>query len=472
MPIIADGTVLSSSLCLHPAIDEDRRMSNPMIGIILEVYPVDTDDNLSNSFKSDCRGWRHECKVLVLENNAEPYLLLDNVVIPPSSHSGIDNFEEELPRGIGKELLTGGSVPKYFEKVDPNDLDAEWCIVNFIGGSLDKPFIQGWWHHPRNVFDPATAGKAKNGPSTLQQVNLEKNRFRKFRRLNGTQFVVNTQGDVYLNTTEANSETKFTDSSINRTQFDSGGSIQVDVKASQQLEFNWNTPVFGLAAGSNSQQRKQDASLPQPNKINPTPSARETIRTIVRFKEYSALLKTSQVNIQCQTEEESGEFTVLAEDKVTLMQGDSVVSTLSMQNGLIRIIASDGSLISVGNDTVSIVTPSGGTVSIAPGGNVLVTGSSIVLGAPCTIGTPAGQPLVKGTVFNTSFSGYLDAESNLATINVSVFNQLAGACTSPPLSALATYFTQLSTAWGVYKAAVETIKAAKSSFLTTMITAV
>lgn len=470
MPLVSDGTVLSSANCTHPAVDEDMRMSHPMIGLILNVYPSDNENNLTATSKADDRGWRHECQVLVVDNNSDPYLLLDNVIIPPGSHSGIDNFDEDLPRGLGKNLVTGEAIPDEFEKIDVNSLDAEWCVVGFIGGSLDKPFIQNWWYHPRNNYDPATANEA-TGSTTLDQVDVSKNRFRKLRRINGSWLAVNTKGDIYLNTVSANSGVKLENGAPDKTQFSTGGSIQVDIKPSQQLEFNWNLYVDGLAAGSNSSTQSRDPSLPQIKHTESKPSVRETSRSILRLKEYSALLKTSRVNVQCQKEEEDGEFTVLAEDKISLMQGDSTVALIALQDGIIQAIAEDGSIISIGNDSVSLANKSGSVLSLLAGGNVALSGSAIGISAPCSIGGATGQPLVKGTVFNASFSEYLSAEVTLATTNSSAYASLAAACSGPPLSPLATYFSNLATAWSNYGASVSLIKGLLNTFLTTGVTA-
>ena len=170
MPVLEDGTVSAASQYVVNELTESMKMTHPMIGIVLSVQPSDSPDNLTSCITEDDRGWRHECSVLIVDNNSAPNLLLENVVIPPSSHSGLDNFDEDLPRGIDKDLITGEIIPANFSNIDFTDIDAEWCVVDFIGGTIDKPYIQNWWYHPRNNYDPATCGKAGSGPKTLEQV--------------------------------------------------------------------------------------------------------------------------------------------------------------------------------------------------------------------------------------------------------------------------------------------------------------
>jgi hypothetical protein len=356
-----------------------------MLGIVLNVYPSDHEQNASSTVESDDRGWRHECTVLALKGTTEIYMLLENVVIPPSSHSGMDNFDEELPRGLNaRSSVDGELIRENFFNISPYDLDAEWCVINFVGGSIKKPFIQNWWYHPRNKTDLATAKRAQQGTTTLKQVDVDKNRFRKFKRLNGTRLTVNTQGDVYLDTTEANNTVEFTDGKLQRQAFNNGGSLQVNVKHSQQLELNWNTPVEGLAAGSTSASQTRDESLSHASHIVGAPAVRETTRTLVRTSEFSQLTKTSSIQTQCSNTEsmdgKKGEFIVSAEDSVQLVQGDSPVASFTIQNGNFQLIAKDGTTIYIQDDEIVIKNKSGGMVNIAPGGAITALAPAVILG--------------------------------------------------------------------------------------------
>lgn len=404
---LPDGTVEASSQYNFDEFEEDQRVYGPMIGLILKVSPSDDEDNLTSAdiFKSDSRGWRHECNVLIVDSNAEPNLILENVVIPPPAHSGIDNFSEDLPRGLTDKTLSGSVLTENFAGIDLNDLNAEWCVVNFIGGSIDRPFIQNWWYHPRNDHDLATTG---NGQGALQQVDLAKNKFRKFTRLNGVNFVVTPLGDCHLSTAEANSRL-ITEKPTERQNFSKGGNVQVDVKKSKQLEFNWNTPIEGLAAGSNSQSQSRDNSLPHKTHTERTPKARGTSRTLLRFTEYTGLMKTSRMNFHCAQEGEDGEFTVLADDKVTIMQGDDTVASITIQEGVIRLISQTGSIIEVGEDTASMATESGATVSILPSGEITISGAKVGVSSPMSVGGATGEPLIKGTTYNTAEAALLSS---------------------------------------------------------------
>jgi len=320
---LPDGSIYSSSQLSLEEDLEDQRAFYPMVGVILNVNPSDDPDNLSAGVEgSDQKGWRHECRVLIMDANTEPNLILENVIIPPNSHCGVDNYEEDLPRGLLRSL-DGQKLSEHFKDHDITRLDAEWCVVAFIGGSIDKPFITNWWHHPLNFHDPASSGQALKGNS-LKQVDLQKNKLRKLRRINGVQMLVSPEGDVYLDTSEANSKLDVLPS-VKRMGVKKGGSIQVNVKSTQQAELNWNTPVEGLKAGSTSTSRSREEALSHikaPVKPVGNPKARETTRTMVRIKEYEALVRTSNLNIECQNTGAAGNLSATADDNVTVTSPD------------------------------------------------------------------------------------------------------------------------------------------------------
>lgn len=415
VPFDSTGHIISSSQVTTPDVQRKEQIHYPMLGIIISVHPSDHEQNSSATVTSDDRGWRHECTVLVVQGTREISMILENVAIPPQCHSGMDNFEEDLPRGLSYGANVNGTIVREnFFNVSPFDLDAEWCVVNFIGGSIQRPFIQNWWHHPRNNKDLATAQKAKSGATTLKQVDVDKNRFRKFRRLNGVQSLINPQGDVYLNTTEANSEMTFDDGKIARRQYAKGGSIQVDVKASQQLEFNWNKPIEGLAAGSSSATQVRDPALSHTRHDRSNPKVRETSRTLIRTKEFSHLLKTSQAQVYCQNTEseeggKKGECVLIGEDTVQLAQGEGTVSSVVLQDGAIKIIERGGTIVYVQDDEVVIKTTSNGMVNIAPGGAVSITGTNVSIATMCGVG-PAAQALLRQPVATKK---YTDAEKTM-----------------------------------------------------------
>jgi len=320
MPVLPDGSVTASAQYGDSIIDEDMLVTGSMIGLILSVNPSDNEDNLSSGVTSDDRGWRNECRVLIVDANSEPNLILENVVIPPSSHSGLDNFDEDLPRGLNKDLIGGMEVPEHFAGIDVSELDAEWCVVNFVGGSIDRPYIENWWNHPRNNYDQATSGG-----DFLTQVDIKKNKFRKVRRINGTKLVVSQKGDIYIDTTEANANFVL-DKKPTRKEYDPGGSIQIDVKKTQQLEFNWNKPVEGLSASSDDDNQTRDPSLPHYKHSKGAPAAREKTRTYIRGKEYDVLVHTSKLAIVGEAGGEyAGEVDLLIDKLINMKSKDKFV---------------------------------------------------------------------------------------------------------------------------------------------------
>lgn len=196
MVMEADGTVISSSQHVIEAWQEGTRMP-PLLGVILEVYPADQKKNFSAQQSSDLRGTRHECTVLATDYlGKQPDILIPHVIIPPMRHSGIDNFEEDLPRGCSK-LVDGSSYDSDFSGVDYSKLDGEWCMVGFVGGAFECPFIMGWWYHPSNPYDMASGGVGYD-KKALNQFDIKTGKSRFVRRINGTYFLVNKQGSVYL----------------------------------------------------------------------------------------------------------------------------------------------------------------------------------------------------------------------------------------------------------------------------------
>ena len=435
-----NGDVVSSSQLRFLTDTAYRRVFSPMEAIILSVQPSDSPDNLSSGVVSDSRGFRHECSVLVVDNNGEPSLILENVVIPPQSHSGINDFEEDLPRGV-VEHVDKMELSENWKNLDWSRLDGEHCIVAFIGGSIDKPYIQNWWPHPANKHDPATTGAA-----CLQQVDVKKYKTRAMRRVNGVLWLVTGTGDCYLNTSEANSSIEVSPKP-KRTQYEKGGNVQVDIKSSQQLEVNWNTFVEGLKAGSSTSEQAREPSLPHLDHDKAlaatVPPARGTKKTFLRYKQYEMLQKTSNFTIWCEnTEDDSGkkgEATLLASDAINLYvregttANDPPCTTISITEGTIQLLNNDdGTQVSVLNDEVQIVTKSGGFVSIK--GNVVTVNGNAVFSGPVAIGGAAAQPLIKGTAFLAALNVFLGKVSldPAATVTAAAAAELVIALAAAP----------------------------------------
>lgn len=248
-------------------------MNKFMVGVVLSVTPADNGSlNRSAISKEDSRGSFSTANVLVIDDNSSDYQVYTNVIIPPTGPSGLDNFRESLPRP-SLAFTTGDSFEDSLSGIDPNLLEGDWCIVGFIGNTVDRPFIVSWWPHGVNVFDPATAGLGnvdENGNgTTLKQIRATQNKahFGRFlQRLNGVEYVVNRRGDIYLSTHYTNSKLKHGTSEplfgrYNRTLNEElGGSIKVGIKPSQTLELDWNPYVDGIGVRG-----EPDEDLPQQN---------------------------------------------------------------------------------------------------------------------------------------------------------------------------------------------------------------
>lgn len=465
----ANGNVTSSSQLRFQSDNKFKTVYTPMEGIILEVKPSDDPDNLSSTIEwSDNRGHRHECTVLITDANSEPMLLLENVVIPPSKHSGMDDFEEDLPRGVSGHL-DKEKLSKNWAHIDLSRLDGEHCVVSFLGGSIDKPYISNWWHHPANKFDPSTTGQA-----CLAQADPKKQKSRAMRRVNGVLQMVSPEGDVYLNTNEANSTVEITPK-YKRSMKNSGGSVQVDIKKTQQLEINWNLPIEGMKANGNSSSQEREPSLPHVDHAKaiaaPKPAKRETTRTILRYKEYEVLEKSSSFTVWCQKAgDKKGEYVLLAEDSVNLYvrSGDGPSTTIHISNGVIQIVNNDGSSVNIAADQVNIVTKSGGMINV--NGKDITLAGKIDASGPMAVGGPTGQPTILGTTYSTLEGVYLEAEAKFGKDAAILFNALAAACSVPPLTPLGAKFADLAAAFTAFTAAATVLKGAMPQMMSKNLT--
>lgn len=209
-----------------------QHMAYPVLGIVTNVFTSDDPLNSSAKTKQDLRGSHNEAEVLVINNGSSTFSILPRVMICPTSPSGADNFHEELPKPC-TNMLDGSPFNSNLQGIDITKLNGDFCIVSFIGGSINMPFISNWWPHPFNRQDSITtnteAGHLKQGP-------------RYFKRVQGTKVTVTTAGSVFVDTNEANSELK-PGTKIKRKKKDAGGDIQIDIKKERKLEINFNTPV-------------------------------------------------------------------------------------------------------------------------------------------------------------------------------------------------------------------------------------
>lgn len=265
--VSANLTPIQVGLSVCPDDYRHYRMRGSMVGIVLSVAPSDDPKNMFSKIIDTQHGAIHVCSVMIIEANQPTSMVLSNVVIPPGQPSGLDNYSEVLPRG-SSNLVTGAELRSSLSGTDPNELDGDFCVVSFIGDSLDMPYISSWWPHPRNYYDTQTTGNAypqENGPpKALDQGG------RQFVRNNGVETVFTKQGNIYLSTRFANSTLKFGDNPPTEGRWareedtEVGGSILVNLKTSQSMELVWDKIQEGKARLGG-----LDAQIPQSNPKGP-----------------------------------------------------------------------------------------------------------------------------------------------------------------------------------------------------------
>lgn len=259
-----DQTIIQGSLTIDPSEYRHTAMNSLMLGVILEVVPIDSDQNRSSMQTIDRKGHTHECTVLIVNDSTPAYMTLPHVLITPDSPSGLDDFVERLPRG-SSSLVSGAEYTTELHGIDPYDLDGDWCVVGFLGGQLQAPFIVRWWPHSRNTFDAASSGKGLEGDLLVQDR-------RYFRRTNGVETIITSKGDIVISTTRANSaltppeEPSF--GRIARTLNETiGGSIRVNVKPSQTFEMTFNPQDEGIGVVDTAEPELPQLNPPQEDPV-------------------------------------------------------------------------------------------------------------------------------------------------------------------------------------------------------------
>lgn len=215
-----------------------EHISHPVLGVVLNVYYADDHYNVGSNRQGDVGkvGSHIEARVLVVNDGTDSPWILPNVIVTPNSGSGADDYAEEIPHGI-TQTVDGSELD--LQVLDTRKLDGDYCVVDFLGGSIDQPFMVTWWPHPANRVDPATRNEAETG-------NMEQGR-RWVKRFQGTRFAVTSEGSVYIDTNEAN-----TAPTINgREPNDVGGDIRVNVKPEREMEVNFNPSVLEVDAEGN-----------------------------------------------------------------------------------------------------------------------------------------------------------------------------------------------------------------------------
>lgn len=349
----ADGTPIQQSMTQDPFDYQAQNLNTLMLGVVLDVYPSDDEDGNSTSWRTlERRGHTHECTVLIIRDGTSAYLKLSNVVIPPYAPSGVDDYAEILPRG-SSALLTGEELNAALHQIDPYDLDGDWCVVGFIGGQIDNPFIISWWPHARNTFDPATSGRGN--PNTDGEGRALEQAGRYFRRINGVETVVSSRGDIIVSTTYAGSGIQPGEDPVNgrfaRSAVDEGGDIRIYMKPSRTVEWTWDPQPDGVGCLDS-----REPELPQTN-----PQQRGALTSGDKEKTYI------NINEERWRIQVPSSFEVISEDTASIEA-----------NNTVDISASD----------------------------VTATGeSSVVLEAPSIkLGENATDALIKGTTLNNAWT--------------------------------------------------------------------
>lgn len=433
------GRPVQQSMTARPQDYVGMNVSRPMLGVILDVKPADNEGNRSSYQREDRRGYLHTCTVLVVQDGRGTYTLLENVIIPPESPSGIDDYYERLPRGCA-HLVTGENWNTQLSHINPYDLDGDWCVVSFLGGSLDMPFVLRWWPHPHNPFDAATSGQTNpNAPGSDETLHQER---RFFHRINGVELVVTGPGNVYMSTYRANSSLNYgsdlspIDGRFPRTlNDDEGGAVKVWVKPSQSFELDFNPQEDGMGALD-----VADDQIPQTN-----PSTSGSASTTQKSNTYMLVEKDRmQITTSDEIKLKSRKRLLLESQEETKLTvgGDLTVDvtgdgSVTLDGGLSTSVTQDFDLTVTGGTTITAET----TLDVEATGPATVTGhsdmtlssdallslsgatvslgtSSTSAGSPGSISvTPAGVNLgsgalggaVGGTPFQAAFAAFAAA---------------------------------------------------------------
>jgi len=232
MTRMRSGSIEQGALSHQPADYAHEQISSPMLGIVLSTFCSDDPLNSLAGVFQDGRGYACQARVMIVNDGTQQPTILPNVIITPGSGTGIDNYNEELPRGVtGK--VDGTKYNTDFNDVPMNQLDGDWCIVQFIGGSIHQPYISTWFPHPANRRDAHTGNQGDT--DTIVQGR------RWVKRFQGTRLAITAKGDIVVDTNEANHPIDPT--FPERIENDAGGDIYVNVKAAREFEINFNPSV-------------------------------------------------------------------------------------------------------------------------------------------------------------------------------------------------------------------------------------
>ena len=344
LPVGYAGEPIQQGMVRRPDDNSHLLAGNLELGIIISVYPADSTDNRTAQESVVRRGWRHECTVQIVSSGHNGVYRLTNVVIPPSSPSGVDSYEEQLPRGCTATFKEGGTFDPSMQMSSPYDLDGDWCVVGFLKRDRDQPFILSWWPNPNNPYDPQTGGTGN--PTSGGQGTALNQAGRYFRRTNGIEYTVTKNGDVYFDTTFAGEKVSVTEPEkqgrLTRIKSEAGGNIRTVLKTSASVEIDFNTPLDGIGVLDSA-----DPGIPQSNPAANRSSSTQRSNSYLRFNK-------DVLHLKCP---DTIKFTANTVEVIGGERANIVAPTVSIGKEQADIWVTGGGITEEASDIIELVAP-------------------------------------------------------------------------------------------------------------------
>ena len=375
-----DRTPIQQCMVVDKADYNNLNMTRPMLGIVLDVHLSDSGTtNRIAALYADKRSFVHVASVQIIDDGGPSNLIPPDVIVTPDSRTGVDDYSENLPKGSSC-LITGDELNDGQHHIDPHTLDGDMCVVMFMGGRLDSGFITRWWPHTANTFDPATSGEG-NPDISGEGTSLAQSG-RSFTRINGVEYTVTREGNVYLSTSLGGTKIiPGKGSSIGRvarTRVAKGGNIRVNVKPTALMEIDFNFQEDGIGSGN-----AHDPSLPQTNPPGSTPFTAihsgelALAGTYMRFEEEKILIEVpDEIRLKSNNRnfiEAENENNIISRG-ITSIDSEGVISLESRAD--IDVLAEgpvflQGSQVSIGAVPLDAAIPTG-EVKVLPEGDILL----------------------------------------------------------------------------------------------------
>lgn len=206
-PNIDGGDMEQADHVIPEGVYAQHEMFFPILGVIDAVYFADDPNNDSNSIRNpeSTNVQSHE----FLGNLEEEYYQrsmkrtsslgsrLEARVKVISGPSGSGTFYENVPIciGFGGVHNYGYVVPKATTNTGERGFrgteDGDYCLIHFISGDQMSPVITNIWPNPLNMKDAATIGDREIA----------------YARMNGSEFLVDKEGNLVVDSRNANSKT-------------------------------------------------------------------------------------------------------------------------------------------------------------------------------------------------------------------------------------------------------------------------